>query len=309
MRRSRSPVARPSRAGPPGGTTPMRARSRTSPRKSCTTRTGGYFVADDGTRLNPGFNAGVGFANFREVLSDSEFRVRSCACSPGTSRSPSARSSYTFAFGLLLAVVFNDVRMKGRKVYRSLLIIPYALPGFMTALVWQGMFNETFGVNRWLPFDVVVAVVDRLGDVLADPREPVARLPVHVPRQHRRAAEHPHRAQGGGARRRRHRLHGVPQDHVPAAAGGGRARCSSPASRSTSTTSRSSGCSPTATRATTGESAGETDILLSWAYRVALDASPQRQGLAAALSVLIFLIVAVISALGFKYTKTFEEVR
>ena len=44
-------------------------------------------------------------------------------------------------------------------------------------------------------------------------------------------------------------------------------------------------------------------------YRVALDASPQRQGLAAALSVLIFIIVAAISALGFKYTKTFEEAR
>ena len=44
-------------------------------------------------------------------------------------------------------------------------------------------------------------------------------------------------------------------------------------------------------------------------YRVALDASPQRQGLAAALSVIIFLIVAVISAIGFKYTKAYEEVR
>jgi arabinogalactan oligomer/maltooligosaccharide transport system permease protein len=57
------------------------------------------------------------------------------------------------------------------------------------------------------------------------------------------------------------------------------------------------------------ESAGSTDILLSWVYRVALDASPQRQALAAALSVLIFLIVAIISAVGFKYTKAYEEVR
>jgi arabinogalactan oligomer / maltooligosaccharide transport system permease protein len=59
----------------------------------------------------------------------------------------------------------------------------------------------------------------------------------------------------------------------------------------------------------TGETAGSTDILLSWVYRVALDTSPQRQGLAAALSVIIFLIVAVISAVGFKYTKAYEEVR
>jgi arabinogalactan oligomer/maltooligosaccharide transport system permease protein len=57
------------------------------------------------------------------------------------------------------------------------------------------------------------------------------------------------------------------------------------------------------------ESAGTTDILLSWTYRVALDASPQRQGLAATLSVVIFMIVALISAIGFKYTKTYEEAK
>ena len=44
--------------------------------------------------------------------------------------------------------------MGGRKIYRSLLIIPYALPGYMTALVWKGMFNETYGINRWLPLDI-----------------------------------------------------------------------------------------------------------------------------------------------------------
>ena len=48
---------------------------------------------------------------------------------------------------------------------------------------------------------------------------------------------------------------------------------------------------------------------MTWVYRVALDASPQRQGLAAALSVIVFLIVAGISAVGFKYTKAYEEVR
>ena len=59
----------------------------------------------------------------------------------------------TFALGLLLAVVFDEERIRGRKIYRSLIIIPYALPGFMTALVWKGMFNETFGINKGLPFD------------------------------------------------------------------------------------------------------------------------------------------------------------
>ena len=63
----------------------------------------------------------------------------------------------------------------------------------------------------------VVAVVDGRGDVLADPRQHVARLPVHVPRQHRCPAERARRPQGSGVRRRCHRVEGVPQDHLPAA--------------------------------------------------------------------------------------------
>jgi arabinogalactan oligomer/maltooligosaccharide transport system permease protein len=58
-----------------------------------------------------------------------------------------------------------------------------------------------------------------------------------------------------------------------------------------------------------GQSAGSTDILITWVYRIALDNEPKRQGLAAALTVLIFVIVAILAAAGFKATKTFEEVR
>ncbi len=58
-----------------------------------------------------------------------------------------------------------------------------------------------------------------------------------------------------------------------------------------------------------GESAGSTDLLITWTYRIALGGEPKRQGLASALSVLIFIIVAALSAIGFKYTKSYEEIR
>ena len=56
-----------------------------------------------------------------------------------------------FGLGLFMAIVLNHPKVRGRKVYRSLLIVPYAFPAFLTALVWQGMLNRDFGfVNATL---------------------------------------------------------------------------------------------------------------------------------------------------------------
>jgi arabinogalactan oligomer/maltooligosaccharide transport system permease protein len=47
--------------------------------------------------------------------------------------------------GLGLAMLLRDPWMKMRGVYRVLLIIPWAVPNYITALIWKGMFNEQFG--------------------------------------------------------------------------------------------------------------------------------------------------------------------
>jgi len=52
--------------------------------------------------------------------------------------------------GLFLAVLLNR-KIRGRIVYRTLLLIPWALPSFLTALTWRGMFHEEFGaINQFL---------------------------------------------------------------------------------------------------------------------------------------------------------------
>src|SRR5699024_12489029 len=59
--------------------------------------------------------------------------------------------STTFFLGLFFAIVFNHPRVRGRKVIRSLLILPYAFPGFLSGLVWAGMLNRLFGfINQVL---------------------------------------------------------------------------------------------------------------------------------------------------------------
>lgn len=56
-----------------------------------------------------------------------------------------------FALGLFLAILLSNPHVKEAPLYRGLLIIPWAMPGTITILVWRGMFNESFGpVNVFL---------------------------------------------------------------------------------------------------------------------------------------------------------------
>jgi arabinogalactan oligomer/maltooligosaccharide transport system permease protein len=42
----------------------------------------------------------------------------------------------TFVLGMLIALLFNDPKLKGKAIYRSLLILPYALPA--SSRLWCG---------------------------------------------------------------------------------------------------------------------------------------------------------------------------
>ncbi|EAU68776.1 maltose transport system permease protein MalF [Stigmatella aurantiaca DW4/3-1] len=48
--------------------------------------------------------------------------------------------------GLTLALILNTPKLALRPVYRVLLILPWAMPNYITALIWKGMFHQQFGV-------------------------------------------------------------------------------------------------------------------------------------------------------------------
>ncbi len=48
--------------------------------------------------------------------------------------------------GLILALILNTKGFAIRPVYRVLLILPWAMPNYITALIWKGMFHRQFGV-------------------------------------------------------------------------------------------------------------------------------------------------------------------
>ena len=54
--------------------------------------------------------------------------------------------------------------------------------------------------------------------------------------------------------------------------------------------------------------AGATDILITYTYRLAFGGAGAQYGFAAAISIFIFLIVAVVSIVGFRRTHALEEI-
>ena len=72
----------------------------------------------------------------------------------------------SFVVGLALALLLNDQRLPERSLYRTLLIIPWALPGTITILAWSGIFNDDFGyLNQFLDA-IGLGDVPWLGDAL-----------------------------------------------------------------------------------------------------------------------------------------------
>jgi ABC-type sugar transport system permease subunit len=57
----------------------------------------------------------------------------------------------TFFLGLAIAIMFNDPDFPLKKLIRSVLLIPYTIPGLISIIMWRGMLNSEFGVvNKFL---------------------------------------------------------------------------------------------------------------------------------------------------------------
>jgi arabinogalactan oligomer/maltooligosaccharide transport system permease protein len=48
--------------------------------------------------------------------------------------------------GLALALILNTKNLAFKPFYRIILILPWAVPNYITALIWKGMFHKQFGV-------------------------------------------------------------------------------------------------------------------------------------------------------------------
>ena len=56
-----------------------------------------------------------------------------------------ATTILSYLIGLFMAVVLNNKHMREATLYRTLLIIPWAVPSLISMLAWQGLLNDQYG--------------------------------------------------------------------------------------------------------------------------------------------------------------------
>ncbi|MFB8572740.1 carbohydrate ABC transporter permease [Enterococcus faecium] len=99
--------------------------------------------------LNPNLDAVfIGLSNYLEILSDSEFY-----------RSLGLTVAYTFlvvagstALGLVVAILLNR-KFRFRKTVRSLILLSYVTPSISLIFAWKYMFNNSYGIVNDLLVD------------------------------------------------------------------------------------------------------------------------------------------------------------
>ncbi len=276
----------------------------------------GIFTSPNGEEIYPGYRVWIGLANYVRLFTSTAISGPFARVFLWTVAFALLSVLLTFALGLGLAVLLNDPHLRARTVYRVLVILPYAIPSFMTILVWRGMLNQNFGVinqalvslfgagarvpwladawvakaacilvNLWLGYPYMMIVA--LGALQSIPHELYEASRVD-----------------GASRWQQFRKITLPMLLMPLA----------PLLVGSFAFNFNNfnliylltGGTPPVPGAQTP--AGATDILLSYTYRLSFEGDRGNQlGLASAVSVIIFIVIATISAINFRMTGTLEE--
>ncbi len=264
-----------------------------------------------------GYTAWVGLENFLRIFTDKRISGPFMNIFVWTIMWSLFSVLLSFLIGLVFALALNNERLRGRNVYRTLLIIPWAVPYFISVLTWKnGILNETYGilnkiilpflgldpvkwfndqywaklaciiVNTWLTFPYMMTI--SLGALQSIPDElyEVAAI--------------------DGAGKWQNFRHITFPLLLTVAAPLLISSFAFTFNNFTLIYLLNSG-GPPMVGATTP--AGHTDILISYVYKLAFEGRGQEFGFASAISVIIFVLVGGISLLNFKISGAFEEIR
>ncbi|HUQ22981.1 MAG TPA: ABC transporter permease subunit [Gaiellaceae bacterium] len=271
----------------------------------------GSFVAASGEELEPGWRTGIGLANFSAVLRDPLIREPFFRVFVWTFVFALSIVLISFALGLFLAIVIDKPTLRFRRIYQVLLVVPYALPGFLAVLIWGGLLNDDFGVVNnllhthipWLfdPWWAKVSVI-AVSVWLTVPYFLLISLGAlqSIPSELIEAA----RVDGGGGWQifRRVTLPLLLVVVAPLMIASFAVNFNSFVTIYLLT----AGGPPSNDQSV----AGATDILITYTYKLAFEAGKGNDfGLASAVSIFIFMIVATITGAAFWKTGSLENVR
>jgi maltose/maltodextrin transport system permease protein len=111
----------------------------------------GFFVNDKGDRVGAGFRTFAGFDNYIRIVTDPRIQGPFYKIFVWTVAFSALSVLTQFAVGMLLAVVLEWRELRFRGAYRTLLILPYAVPAVLSILIFKGLFSQEFGaVNQFL---------------------------------------------------------------------------------------------------------------------------------------------------------------
>jgi arabinogalactan oligomer/maltooligosaccharide transport system permease protein len=269
-----------------------------------------FFVDEEGQRISDqSWTANVGWSNYERIFTDSRISSSFFNIFVWTVVFATFSVIGTFLLGLFFAIALNDPRVRGQKVYRALLILPYAIPGFISLLLWSSFYNQDFGLineitglnvnwfggattakiavlltNLWMGFPYMFLVSTGALQAIPDELKEAATID----------------GAGGLAGFRRITLPLLLVTVAPLLVatfafnfnnfgaiflltGGGPFTPDNP-------------------------TAGGTDILISYTYRLAFGAGGVQIGFAAAVSVVLFIVTGLIAALQFRATRSLEDV-
>ncbi|MGX4656707.1 ABC transporter permease subunit [Micromonospora sp. SCSIO 07396] len=269
----------------------------------------GSFVAADGERLAQGWQVGVGLKNFTRVLTDPDISGPFFGTLLWNFAFAIGSTGFTFGLGMAIALALHSPRMRGTNLYRVFLILPYAMPSFAMLLVWRDMFNTDFGlvnnlfglgvdwfgeawsarvavllVQLWLGYPYMFLVTT--GALQAIPKELTEATSVDgaSPWQSFRAVTLPLLLVALSPlliASFAYNFNNI--NAIWLTTEGGPFAPDNPTN-------------------------GATDLLITYTYRLAFGAQGAEFGLAAAVSIFIFAIVATVSAISFRRTRQQEEV-
>lgn len=91
----------------------------------------------------------IGFDNFKALITVPIWRTTLLSVLSWTLVWTFVATTLQVSLAMFLAVLVNDPRVRFKKLIRTILILPWAVPGFVTILIFTALFNDNFGaINR-----------------------------------------------------------------------------------------------------------------------------------------------------------------